>query len=176
MMSSATRMTAGSLVMVNTVSANPPEAALTASSNLQGLVKSGTGTMDFQANNSNPSSSSLTISGSSISSSSISGGYISAGNTTLGANLSGVPIISSGATLVAANSGSNLLLLNNSVATTTNLNINSSGATTINFNSLNVSSFISGGGTLTVNGQVYQGQDALNYINGQQHTTTPSTP
>jgi hypothetical protein len=161
-MGSPTNMAAGSLVMTNTVSSNPPEAALTASSNLQGLGKIGAGTLNFQANNSNPSTPSLTISGGSISVGPTSGGSISGSSfsgATLNLNPGSVPTFNTGGMI--ANPGSaNLVITNPGV-----VNLNNGAA-----------SFISGGGTLTYNGQVYHGQEALNIINSLQHNTPPSTP
>ena len=67
MMGSSSNLTAGALVMTNTVSSNPPEAALTAVSPPQQLVLTSSGGTNLDTNNSNSATSSLTISGGSIS-------------------------------------------------------------------------------------------------------------
>jgi FecR protein len=185
---------AGSVVMTNTVSANPPEAALTASSN---PVRTGAGTLILGANNNAtfPGSTNLvanTYAGGSVSGSSVSFSGVNANSS------SGLPYIISGATITLNSGSSNTLytggvnasgvgtaggviatlgaVIASGVGTATNFNVNSSGATNINLTNVNTADFISGGTTLIYNGHEYHGQDAVNMINSLQHPTTPSTP
>ena len=158
MMGSAPVMGAGALVISGSVSANPPEAALLTATPPQQLLLTSSGGTNLDANNSNSANSSLIISGGSI-----SGGSISGATLTLSSGSSNIFNTVGTVTGATTISGSNLLLGN------------SSGATS-SLNNLNASTFISGGGTLTINGQVYHGQDAVNMINSLQHPTTPSTP
>jgi hypothetical protein len=143
------------LVSAGGLNLNSNASALTAGSSSQGLTFNGSSGASLVFNN-NFNTSGLTISGATI----VSGASSVGINANSYINTNAVGTLSLGNNVGATISG-----------VTNNLNV-------INLSTAPGTLTLSPGGepTITYNGQVYHGQDAVNLINSLQHPTTPSTP